>query len=54
MEMTLSLACIINVDNPRAKLGKIIFACNLKFFLLIFKRVLLPNRKAKTHAQDIA
>ena len=53
-EITLSLACITKVEHPSARLGKTIFACNPKFSFLIFRCVLLPNRKAKTHMHDIA
>ena len=54
MEMTLSLACIMKVDRPSARLGRIIFASSRRFFNRIFSKVFLPNRKDSTQMQDIA
>ena len=36
MEMTLSLACMMKVDRPSARLGRIIFASSRRFFNRIF------------------
>ena len=53
----LSLACIINVASPSARLGNIILASSFIFFLCIFKNVFFPNKKLTTqmheHACDI-
>ena len=52
--MTLSLACIINMESPSARLGRIIFPCNLKLHFLSRKNVFLPERKCNTHIHDNA
>ena len=48
----LSLACMMKGAEPKAIQGKIIFACNFKFFNLIFNNVFLPNKKANTKQQE--
>ena len=53
-EITLSLACITKEDSPRARLGNMIRGISRIFLGRIFKKVFLPNRKRRTHAQEIA
>ena len=50
----LSLDCMTNTEEPRARLGRMMF---LRSFMLHARRrrvVFLPNRKASTQAQDMA
>ena len=52
--ITLSLACIINVASPSARLGNIILASSFIFFLCIFKNVFFPNKKLTTQIHEHA
>ena len=54
MEITLSLACMINTDTPSARQGRITFPFSSRYSLRIFQKVFFPNRNASTQAQDIA
>ena len=54
MEITLSLACMMNMARPKARLGKIIPACSRRYRARIFSRVLFPQRKRSTHTQEMA
>ena len=54
MEIMLSLDCIIKLDSPRARLGRMIFFSRRIYFLLILRWVFFPIRKASTHMQDRA
>ena len=53
-EITLSLACMINVATPRARQGRMIFGVSPRFFFLIFRNVLFPHRKLTTQIQESA
>ena len=46
-DIILSLACITNVDTPRAKQGNIILLSNFKLVNFIFINVFWPNRKVR-------
>ena len=51
-KMTLSLACIIKGDSPRARQGSRILALRRRFLCFTFSRVFLPQRKAITQVQE--
>ncbi len=53
-ERMLSLACMINVASPRATQGRMMAGSRRRAFLRIFKNVLFPKRKARTHTQEMA
>ena len=52
-EMTLSLACMTNVETPRAIHGRIISAEGMRYFFFIFKNVFLPVKNEITHIHEI-
>ena len=53
-EMILSLACIINPDNPRVRLGTRMEAFGIRWHLRIRRLVFFPKRKQRTQIQDRA
>ena len=52
--MTLSLACMMNAAEPRARHGNTILGLTSKFFNLMRSKVFLPHKKETTHTQDKA
>ena len=52
-EITLSLACIMNVDSPNATQGSTSFGAAMRFSFLRRRIVFLPVRKYMTHTQEM-
>ena len=51
-EMMLSVLCMMNVDSPSARQGRISFQLILRFSFFRRRLVFLPRRKETTHRQE--